>query len=152
MNYGASVRSSEGGGLPLGLPNKKNTLCNFWVFFLLLDIFYFDSVVLADFGVGAGGWADGTGLSGAVDSDEAKAWPVALAPLEVIEERPMKVASDVNAVGNSAMNSVEGFFYEEFPAGVCCIGQAAFGDIDGLVIFFQVFEYRLDGFGFHIPP
>lgn len=50
------------------------------------DFLNFQCVGLADGGVGAGARADGALLGLVVDMDEAEAEPVALVPLEIVEE------------------------------------------------------------------
>lgn len=63
----------------------------------------------------------------------------------------MKVAPDITAVRDGAMNGGQRFAQETGTTGIMGIGQAAFGDVDGLVVLGEAFEHWLDGPRFEIP-
>lgn len=63
----------------------------------------------------------------------------------------MKVAPDITAVRDGTMNGSQCFAQETGTTGIMGIGQAAFGDVDGLVVLGEAFEHWLDGPRFEIP-
>src|SRR5438874_606925 len=67
-------------------------------------------------------------LGGAVDSDEAKGRAVAEGPLEVVEGAPVRVAEDVDPVGQARLHTAQGPSHVLDALGVVARADAVLGD------------------------
>ncbi len=118
----------------------------------MLDTLCLQSVVFADLGVEEGGFADDALLVIVVDPDEAKTRPESFVPFEVVEERPVEVAADVDAFLDSAVDPEEVIANEFETLVVKSIGQSVFGDIDREMVLLELFQNIVDAFGVEFPP
>ena len=115
------------------------------------SLFDLQLIAPADVGVEIGAGARGAFHRLAVDGDEAETEPVAFVPFEIVEERPVEIAADIDIMRECFAYGVDGFSYPFFAQGVPRIGEPVFGDIDRFFVLFQIKECLIEGFGMEFP-
>ncbi len=106
---------------------------------------------MANVGVILGARADFSFQSFAVDLDQAEAGPESFVPFEVVEERPMEIASDVDTIFDGLVNRKKSSRQKFFSQRIARISETIFGNVDGLMVWFQLNECSIDGLGIELP-